>query len=262
MRRRNSEERLMKILFVALATAFLFTGCVTKLTVENSAVRVPVQGTATYAVGVIENRPYVLSGKKNDGYEGIFRALYGIPSSMENIEKKKFSDYIGDRIAQGFQNAGYKVTKLTIPKGTIESDTVSRIKSSAADYAFTLRMNDWRFDWGGFIPLSWQFWYDVDVSVYSGNGELLATHSFVGKDIPPVAGNDSIFNNSVKHYQTKFDEFLSDPEIRNALKGIKSTAAESTTPKGRLEQLKALFDAGLITEKEYADKKAVILKGL
>lgn len=250
------------ISFIALATVFL-SGCVTPLTVENSAIQVPLSAKEKVAVVTIENRPYVLSGKKTDRFEGIMRGSYGIPINLNNIEKKKFTDYIGDRVAQGFSNAGYTVTKLSLGHGATDAEVRDKIIEAHSDRGFAVRLDDWRIDWGGFIVPSWQFFYAVDISVYDGSGTLLCRRTFSGRDVPLVEGKDSIFNNSVKHYQFKFKEFLNDRRIVDALRGIKDHEAESSSHvKDRLAELQSLLESGLVTDGEYAEKKKQLLDKL
>lgn len=244
--------------FSLTLTALLCGGCVTPLTVEKSAFPVPHSGKGRIAIATIENRPYVLSGKKTERFEGVLRAMYGIPANLNNFENKRFSDYIGDRVAQGFSNAGYTVTVLSLPQGASDDAVRMRLAAMTSDRGLVMRLNDWRIDWGGFIVPSWQFFYAVDISVYDGKAALLCQRTFSGRDTPPVAGSDSILNNSMKHYQAKFREFLVDRRIAEALQGVRDSEPEPPSLKEQLAVLQALLDSGLVTDGEYAEKKKLM----
>jgi hypothetical protein len=256
----------MRTLLLPLAciAALCHSGCVTPLDVKSSAFPVPpAKVPIAISAGVVDNRPYVVSGRKSDRYEGIMHGIYGIPANLNNIEKKPFSSYLGDRIVAGFEKAGYKVNALTLPKGINEEDVMRRAAATNPERAFILRLNDWRIDWGGFIVPSWQFFYDVEIQVIDKSRGVLTRRNFTGLDTPPVKGSDSIFNNSLIHYQRKFEEFMSEPSIVAALVGLPDTASEEKRfIKDRLEELKNLFEAELISSEEYTSKRQLILSEL
>lgn len=248
---------------MAVVLFSLMTGCVSPLSPQQSAVRVPTHGTGTIAVSVVDNRPYVLSGRKTNRFEGITHELYGIPWNRGNFEKKPFAQFLGSRISEGFKKAGYSTIHIASPQGASIDAIAQAVRSSGTDRGFVVRLNEWYYDFGGFVVMSCEFFYDFDVLIFEANGRLIANRHFAGKELTPIDMANSLPNILLIEYQKKFDEVFADAGVQAALGGHPDLRPQAEpTATARLKRLDTLFDEHMISKEEYNRERQRILSGL
>lgn len=206
----------MKRLVLILLAGLSLSGCVTPLTIENSAPAISATGGNNYLLSVIENRPYVLSGKKDTNYAGIVRGAFGIPAFVPTPDRKPLVDFLAARLAHGLKSTSGTVSIQNHSSPPALDQVADDTKGAAADRGIAVRLHEWRFDFGMF---SWRFFYSVDIEIYDGAGKRITAKHFSGDDVPPWDGNNSPNNMAELHYKRKFEEFFATEELRAALKG-------------------------------------------
>lgn len=247
----------------AIVLLALLTSCVALLSPQQSAVRVPKQGSGTIAVGVVDNRPYVLSGRKSDTFEGISHELYGIPHNRGNFENKPFAEFLSSRISAGFVKAGYSTIDVKFPKGATLETISATVRGSGSGRAFVVRMNEWYYDFGGFLVMSSEFFYDFDVLVFGNRGQLLTRRNFAGRELTPLQSSGSLPNALLIEYQKKFDEVFANQSVVAALGGELDFGRGPQPSEGaRLKRLDTLYDEHMISKEEYNTQRQRILSGL
>lgn len=246
---------LVTLLFVAAAPP----GHAAELSPESSAMRVPpLTGPARKVViFVIDNRPFVLDGDKQESFEGLSRELYGIPIPRATNDRSTMATYLGERLRIGFQRANYEATYLPSPKGSLLGDRLRAQEAGNPDLFFVVDLKDWHYDFGGFKP---SFDYDVSIQMYDDKRRLLAGQTLAGNELMPTGGWKHFKVRYAELYQTIFDRIFALPAITAALRGdgVSGTVVSATIEE-RLARLRKLLADGLIDQATFEREQQRVL---
>lgn len=214
-------------------------------------------------VMAIDERPYVVSGKKEKSYTGAIRSLYGIPFDVATVGLKPLHEDIENAIANGLNNAG-------VDASIAESSIRNVFKTNKPEEKLiVITLFEWVTDT---YLKSTGFTYKITCDIYGQNGRILATAT--------VSGTSKTFISPIDAGRYALTELLSHEAIASALssseKKLSSFAQErevspeksiEPAPKNqpekiRLQKLKELLDSGFITRAEYDKKKSQIIDAM
>jgi len=196
----------------------LLVGCAKSLPEDQTFPVYPVKPAATTAVAVVDHRPYILIGEKEEWFEGHNRDTYGMPYSPERPGGRPFAIYLADSLQQSLQSAGGEATVVKMAKGMSVEDAVATMRRQGTDAGLLVLMDQSRY----YIYLEKiDYAYRFDVLVLNRSGRTVARKVFekVEEDIPPP-GNYDYFDLTTWLYRRTFNRILDDPEIKKALTDV------------------------------------------
>jgi hypothetical protein len=253
-------------------------GCATTPTTPDE--RTPVlkyKTVGVIAVAIVDNRPYVTNGSKDDNFEGIGRTGYGIPTDFvkqRDDSKTTYVTRVSDLVVRALEKSGSRVIYVPSPKGSYPKEAIASLHRASASTGLIVNVLDSRIDAGGF---RWSYFFNYQLLVLDPSGTVISDRTFSGEDVDfqrdifhaaSAAGKTYSFPSILDmEYKNKFSEFLSEPDTASALAGSThgtSDAANHVVGSGvdRLVALKSMLDQGLISNDDYEKKKAEILKSL
>ena len=130
-------------------------------------------------VGVVDNRPYVLSGKVGTQYVGVMRGGYGNPFYMSTESGGPLSDDLGTAIDSGLKNSGLRSTVVFLPSGLSPDKALKQFGANQRERALLVMVDEWKSD----TYTTSRFLYDITATVYDGSGNLLATYNDSNVDL-------------------------------------------------------------------------------
>lgn len=265
------------VVFASCSLLLLISGCtLSKATMEERTPDLKYTTSNTIALAIVDNRPFILNGDKDENFEGIGRGGYGIPFDFvkqRDDSKVLFTARFADVVARALKNAGSHVVVTTIHKGSSNQDAIAALLAVPFATGLVINVQNSRIDAGG---VRWSYFYDYEVLVVDSKGVVVVTKKYSGEDLD--------FQREIYHagsakgktyefpaildieYKSRIAELLSDSDTAKALGGtgasiaIAGQAGKDGTE--RLVALKALLDQGIITQSDYDIKKSEILKSL
>lgn len=261
--------------------AMLLAACaLSPATVEERTPKLEYATKGTVALTVVDNRPFVVSGEKEEACEGIYRGGYGIPFAFEGMRKDDegtpYTTRISEILSKALYNAGSTANVIQTPKGSSVQSAINGLRAVPFDAGLIVNVLDSRIDAGG---ARWSYFFDYEIIVIDHAGTIVSRKKYDGEDVDFQrelfhSGNDKGKNYSFAavldlHYRNKFAAYLNDREMQAALASPRAVAATAgargQADRGgaqRLAELKAMLDKGLITPDDYEEKKAEILQSL
>jgi hypothetical protein len=213
MKTRLAFKQLLPILVV-----FLVYGCTTPVPKSEITPKLYSGTEKNVAVGVIEARPYVLSGNKGPRFEGIFRDQFGIPVpplfSPERPGKEPFVDLLSGMIKDGLSDAGAKVSVVSLPAGSSVDDPWKKMADTGASRYILMRVNESNWDDGGRSPT---YKYNFGLVVAGKGGTVLGSTNLAGEQANRRAGRRDPFDTYSLSYRSLIEKMFSDPAIKQAL---------------------------------------------
>lgn len=163
----------------------------------NSISGLPVSGTGKLAVDVVDARPYVLSGDKKPDFVGLQRGGFGNPFDVRTASGRPLATEMRDAISSALTKQGFAVVGA----------------SEAAPRKMELRVFDWKTD----VMMKMKTVYDLQLTVFDGNGAQLAQSKTKGEDVGTGGFESGNAVNAARTFELRFTELLRDESVRNAL---------------------------------------------
>ena len=207
-------RRLRTVIFAVA----LLAGCATPIPKSETIPAFSGKPAATIAIAVVDYRPFILDGNKEEWFEGIFRGAFGIPHSLKRpgeSEGKPFATYLASMLQDSLKNAGSKATVVEVFKGTALPKVINEVTSTKADAGLVVGMFQSRYDIG---PANPEYAYKFDLIVLDKEGKKLANKTFQAMETGiELSDKYTLFDMMTGIYKQKFESFLNDPQIKNAL---------------------------------------------
>lgn len=160
-------------LFVFIMFFLFLSGCSSNLAInrsENYSNAWPTINSRSknkILVGVIDNRPYVVSGHNNPSYIGLMRGGYYNPWYMNTQSGKPLSIDLSEAIVSGFMNSGIESKFVSINVNADKNELEEIFLSDKKYKKLLLVIDEWQSD----TYKTTVFLYDVSLSSYNENGE-------------------------------------------------------------------------------------------
>lgn len=190
-------SKLKCILLVAAVIGL--SGCAFGRKVDYSALNaeVNISTQKSVTVAVTDNRPYVLSGKKENTFVGVTRGGFYNPFDMNTVSRKP--------LAVDIQQSVLGALAKSQIKATADDNAADQQAASADQRLLVLKIREWKSDTYGRT----RFDYDLNASVIDESGKVLGSKDAKG------TGAIQNFQDAGKSALT---QVLASPEIADALK--------------------------------------------
>ncbi len=199
-------------LLIVLVSGLYLTGCVSVLSLEESAPQVNVdKDVSSLSLSVVDLRPYVVNNEKKPAFEGVIRSSIGIPYSYYTLGQKPMADYLAVRLEHGIKSQNVNVNVYPTDLDTNIEELKSTLKKDGMP-SILVTLNEWKYDHHAFYDNSW---YDVDITVMNNSGDSVVTKNYKGEN--DISGMN-ISNEMLRIYKLRFEEILSDKDLLDVLK--------------------------------------------
>lgn len=202
-----------------MAAAWLLSGCGDLYRINYSNIRADLtyRGSRSVAVGVLDQRPYVLSGENDPKFVGTMRGGYGNPFDLWTQSDLRLVDEMAATVAESLRSNGFTVLAVKAAVGEDGSGLLSEMKSAGADRLIFLDVKDW---WSDYYPASFgpertELIMKVELKVMNRQQEILATSRLQGTESPPSGWPKDTIPGL---YRKKMTELLNDPAVQRALR--------------------------------------------
>lgn len=204
--------------FLAAATLILAScGNLYRINYSNIKTDLNYSGSRSVSIGVLDQRPYILSGEKDPKYVGTIRGGYGNPFDLWTQSNLRLTDEMAATVADSLRSKGFKVVMVKAAVGKDNSSMLSEMKSSGAERLVLAEIKDW---WSNYYPASFgaektELIMNMELKVLDRSGRVLGSSRLKGIAIPPSGWpKDTIPG----FYQKKMTGLLNDQSVRRALR--------------------------------------------
>ena len=203
-----------------LTTTVVLSGCAVgqRYDYANASVGLPVSGTTSLGVGVVDRRAYVLDGDKKPTFVGIQRGGYGNPFDVHTASDTPLASELATALANSLTSRGFGVSRIDI--ALADDRTIEQMVVSEGEMLnVVLVVNEWKTDSGRKFKLS----YDLIVRIVDQSGATVAQAS--DRSLEEEIGGGGVFEGqasrtAAQSFDLKLGRIFNSPEIRAALDTI------------------------------------------
>jgi hypothetical protein len=211
------EEQVMNRFVLVLCCVFV-GGCAVGNQHQYSGIapEVSVPSGNSIAVGVHDQRPYVVAGGKSEMFVGLSRGGFGNPFDVTTASGKPLADDFRATIADIFRRNGVNVKEITIRPASTGVQARDAVISAGQGRSLLLSLAEWKSD----TYMNTALIYDVRLVVLDSAGKVLGDEALRGRDnlggsaINPPAHAIEVVPGA---YRRKLEELLNNPAIKKAL---------------------------------------------
>ena len=206
----------MSRLFVIVATSIALGGCAfgNKYNYEVARIGLPVVGTDEIGLGVVDRRPYVVSGDKQPNFVGLQRGGFGNPFDVTTTSGKPMADEMQAALARALEDKGYEVAELHFSSPD-DSVVAQVIKQNGAKRNVVLILNEWKTD----AMMHFGLTYDILLQIIDENYGVLAQAG--ARAVKEVLGGAAMAaqnsRTAAQAFEVKVSRLFNDLGIRRAL---------------------------------------------
>lgn len=176
------------------------------------------EGTTRVAIATVDQRSYVLNGKKNPQFIGLLRGMVGNPFSMPTQSGAPLATDITNEIAQSLKEKGFRTLPVIVDPPTDMDQAKEKLRATGHYRSILVIINEWKTDSYARTRLD----YHVELKVFDKAANLLAETSLKGKDTIPSGALDPISWPKTRKmiaqaFKEKFEALLNQKDIVDAL---------------------------------------------
>ncbi len=211
---------------VALLMVFM-SGCVLTENTRKAAFELPaleLQGGSSdvIVVGVLDERPYVLSGDKPAKYIGQFQLSMGGPYDAFTQSKQpmvtEFSGRLPSLLTKKFPN----IKTVLLDIGLSKQEAVKKLLDSGAPKVALITLKEWK----SLTAIDTSLWFDAQLEVFNTEKQLLSYKRTQGHDTfggAVIAGPITNAKRTLPHaFRQKMQALFSDPLVTASLTSQKA----------------------------------------
>jgi hypothetical protein len=172
---------------------------------SHTTADVDAQGDKTVAVATLDQRPYVLSGKKTAAFVGLSRGGYGNPFDIETPSGAPLANEISDSVSRSLAERGFKTSVVIVAPSESRHVAIEAMSKTGAERLVLISLAEWKSD--KYIRTS--LIEDVKVKVLDSSGKELASAGFT---------SDEVVGDVPLAFRAKIAEWFSEPKIVEALR--------------------------------------------
>ncbi len=269
--------KMIKFFFFLVVIIPMY-GCVSPMALKDQLPIVDYTSKAKVIVAVLDKRKRVTQGKPKD-FIGVAHATFGIPvdwdvktviATEKEDADRNLSDWLKYRIVEGLNQKGWDSIPVSFVGYPDIKEIDNKLTLYQADMIYLFVLKEWYFS----INLNWvsAFNFDTDTELYVYNkfNSKEFFKNFKERDVINESSSESAQNNVLRAYKDQIQQILNDDELKayvsNSLLRNQSDDKQLTRKiipikvmLKKLTAIQALFDDGLMTEKEYELEKAKLL---
>jgi len=194
----------------------LVAGCAVgnKYSYSESDLAIPVSGSGTIGLSVVDRRPYVLDGDKPAAFIGLQRGGFGNPFDVTTVSGKPLAEEVQTALSAGLKKRGYAVTEL-YPRSGSESDIVAAIRAGGLPDNVVLVMREWKTDAVMRLGLN----HDLLLEVRDSDGNVLASSASQGQgeSLGSAGMQDANAQLARRAFASKIEALFRDESVRSVL---------------------------------------------
>jgi hypothetical protein len=168
------------------------------------------------ALGVHDQRPYVLDGTKKEDFTGVTRGGFNNPFDASTASGKPMADDFARAIAESLTRNGAKVSVVRLEPKLSKEEAIKRLAQSAPK-AVLLSVKEWKTDLG----YSFRHVCELKMSVIGHNGTVLASQRIADGHVfqmQPLDLPRKMFAREVPGvFKQHMEQLFSSPGIASAL---------------------------------------------
>ena len=202
---------------LSLLCVVFFGGCAVgvKHQYDNITPETKFQTRAKIAVGVHDQRSYVVNGQKTPTFVGLSRGGFGNPFDVNTASGQPLANDFRNSIASGLSKAGANIARVDLSQTVKPEEALRLMRGAGADKALLVTIDEWKVDTFSSVNLN----YELRVVVLGPSGQLalkrLSGDEQIGSSLMnPVGTSREV---APVAYKKKLEEILSDPAIARAL---------------------------------------------
>jgi hypothetical protein len=201
----------MIYLIPASASAVPIIGSIgQKANFADSWPTIEYESGTTVAVGVHDQRPYIIDGEKSPTYTGTVRGVWGNPFDVNTQSDKHLSDDIASAVVSGLMRVGMQAVSVPISVSDDDKAAIGKLKKLGAQKIVLITLREWRSD----TYRSDGFFIDAALRVHDGEGKELANSNTSHKNVGSGDGSvESIYDAA----QSYLSMLLNDIKVKTVL---------------------------------------------
>lgn len=208
----------MTRLFALISFIVLLGGCAVGNTyqMDLDTVGTTAETDKSVAVATMDLRPYIVNSDKTPDFVGLQRALVGVPHDVKTTSTNPLAWDVTSTITSALARKGITATPVTAAPGESADEVQRMLFDAGQDRSLLVTLFEFKPD----TYFNTALHYDLKVTVFDGQGEELASKSFVGPDNLGNLGSlpSTVGEGVSAEYGRKLTAILSSPDIVAALK--------------------------------------------
>lgn len=212
---------------VSLLLFVFLSGCVLTENTRESSLNLPpleLQGgsSVAIAVGILDERPYVVSGEKPAKYIGQFQLTMGDPyDAFTNSKQPMAKEFLG-KLPQllGKQFPQIKIVQLEV--GLSKAEAVNALLEQGVDKVVLITLKEWK----SLTAIDTSLWFDAQLETFNTKKQLLSYKRTQGHDTfggAAIAGPITNAKRTLPHaFRQKMQALFSDALVMASLTSIKA----------------------------------------
>lgn len=171
--------------FSILILVTLLAGCAVgnKIDYRAQSVSLSTGSGKSIALGVHDQRPYVLSGDKTPQFVGIQRGGWGNPFDVETESGGTLAQDFATSISSALNRSGAIVEAKAFPHSDAAHVVAKKLLALTADRYLLVTYREWKTD----SLMNTALIYDITAKVLNGDGTVAAQNHLAGRD--KISGN-------------------------------------------------------------------------
>lgn len=169
----------------ALFLAALLAGCAVgnKVDYRAQSVSLSTGSGKSIALGVHDQRPYLLSGDKTPQFVGIQRGGWGNPFDVETESGETLAQDFATSISSALTQSGATVEARAFPHSASNDTVTKQLLALTADRYLLVSYQEWKTD----SLVNTALIYDITAKVLQRDGTVVAQNHLSGRD--QISGN-------------------------------------------------------------------------
>ena len=201
-------------LMVAFLSLVFLGGCAAGNRYDYSpSIALPIRGGGDLGLAVVDNRQYVLSGKKTPDFVGLQRGGFGNPFNVTTKSGQALADDMTESLKNALGTVGFDVRNVyfSSPDGAVIAEA---IRESRLPRTVVLRVDEWKTD----AMMNLRLVYDLTLTVFDSKGESIASAQDKGDETLSGSGFQSGNSaNAASAFERKVGRIFNDGAIKMAL---------------------------------------------
>jgi hypothetical protein len=136
----------------------------------------PFEGTL--ALAVLDARPDVVSGERQETFVGFTRSLYGIPFPYHTRSKKPFAQDLADLVSRALKQGKTPAQVVAVSPFPGRQAAIDALRKSGAERLVLLEIRDWWSD----TLMRTDLHYDLLLTIFNSQGQELGSNVSIGHD--------------------------------------------------------------------------------
>lgn len=166
-----------------LVPVMFLSACVLTENTRKSALNLPaleLQGgsSKSITVGILDERPYVVSGEKPATYIGQFQLSMGDPYDAFTSSKQPMAAEFTTKLPSLLTQKFPQVKTINLPTGTSKQMAVELLLESGDDKAVLITLKEWK----SHTAIDTSLWFDAQLEVFNTEKQLLSYKRTQGHD--------------------------------------------------------------------------------